>query len=170
VRSAKRRVGVSAKGREGVREIAVSYPKVKIQSTYEYKAPPEKVFTALIDPTVLQKCIEGCEQMENTGEDSYDAKLRIGVAGVKGNYAGKVRITEKKPPESFVLQAEGKGAPGWVKGTAKIQISAKGEGSELQCDAEGQVGGLIAAVGSRLVEAAGKKMLQDFLRKLGESL
>jgi uncharacterized protein len=154
----------------GVREIAVSYPKVKIQATYEYQAPPERVFTALIDPTVLQKCIEGCEQMEKTGEDSYDAKLRIGVAGVKGNYTGKVRITEKKPPESFILQAEGNGVPGWVKGRAKIQISAKGEGSELQCDAEGQVGGLIAAVGSRLVEAAGKKMLQDFLRKLGELL
>lgn len=108
--------------------------------------------------------------MEKIGEDCYDAKLRIGVAGVKGNYTGKVRITEKKPPESFILQAEGNGAPGWVKGTARIQISPKGEGSELQCDADGQVGGLIAAVGSRLVEAAGKKMLQGFLRKLEELL
>ena len=143
---------------------------MKIQATYRYEASPERVFTALIDPAVLQKCIEGCEQMAKAGEDSYDAKLKIGVAGIKGSYTGKVRITEKKPPESFVLQAEGNGAPGWVRGTAKIQIAAKGEGSELQCDAEGQAGGLIAAVGSRLMEAAGKKMLQDFLRKLGEQL
>jgi carbon monoxide dehydrogenase subunit G len=143
---------------------------MKVQATYEYKTPPEKVFTALIDPAVLQKCIEGCEQMEKTGEDSYDAKLRIGVAGVKGKYAGKVRISEKKPPESFTLQAEGNGAPGWVKGTAKIRIAPKDDGSELHCEADGQVGGLIAAVGSRLIEAAGKKMLQDFLRKLGEQL
>ena len=108
--------------------------------------------------------------MEKTGEDSYDAKLRIGVAGIKGNYTGKVRIAEKKPPESFTLQAEGNGAPGWVKGTAKIQIAPKGEGSELQCEADGQAGGLIAAVGSRLIEAAGKKMLKDFLRKISEQL
>ena len=143
---------------------------MKIQATHEYKAPPEKVFTALIDPAVLQKCIEGCEQMEKTADDSYDAKLKIGVAGIKGNYTGKVRIAEKKPPESFTLQAEGNGAPGWVKGTAKIQISPKGERSELQCDADGQAGGLIAAVGSRLIEAAGKKMLNDFLRKIGQQL
>jgi uncharacterized protein len=143
---------------------------MKIQATYEYNAPPEKVFNALVDPVVLQKCIEGCEHMEKTGEDSYDAKLRIGVAGIRGNYTGKVRISEKKPPESFTLQAEGNGAPGWVKGTAKIQLTSKGEGSELQCEADGQVGGLIAAVGSRLIEAAGKKMLQDFLRKIGEQL
>jgi uncharacterized protein len=143
---------------------------MKIQATYEYRAAPEKVFNALVDPAVLQKCIEGCEEMVKTGEDSYDAKLRIGVAGIKGNYTGKVRIADQKPPESFTLQAEGNGAPGWVKGTAKIQIVAKGEGSELGCDADGQAGGLIAAVGSRLIEAAGKKMLQDFLRKLGEQL
>jgi carbon monoxide dehydrogenase subunit G len=143
---------------------------MKIQATHEYKAPPEKVFTALIDPVVLQKCIEGCEQMEKTGEDSYNAKLKIGVAGVKGNYTGKVQILDKKPPESFTLQAEGNGAPGWVKGTAKIKMASKGDGSELQCEADGQVGGLIAAVGSRLVEAAGKKMLQDFLRKIGEQV
>jgi carbon monoxide dehydrogenase subunit G len=143
---------------------------MKIQATHEYKAPPEKVFTALIDPVVLQKCIEGCEQMEKTGEDSYNAKLKIGVAGVKGNYNGKVQILDKKPPESFTLQAKGNGAPGWVKGTAKIKMASKGDGSELQCEADGQVGGLIAAVGSRLVEAAGKKMLQDFLRKIGEQV
>ena len=98
---------------------------MKIQATHEYNAPPEKVFTALIDPAVLQKCIEGCEQMEKTGEDSYDAKLKIGVAGIKGKYTGKVRIAEKKPPESFTLQAEGNGTPGWVKGTAKIRIAPK---------------------------------------------
>jgi len=143
---------------------------MKIQATHEYKAPPEKVFTALIDPVVLQKCIEGCERMEKTGEDSYNAKLKIGVAGVKGNYTGKVQILDKKPPESFTLQVEGNGAPGWVKGTAKIKMASNGDGSELQCEADGQVGGLIAAVGSRLVEAAGKKMLQDFLRKIGEQV
>ena len=57
-----------------------------------------------------------------------------------------------------------------MKGKARIQISPKGEGSELQCESEGQVGGVIAAVGSRLVDAAAKKMLDEFFRKLGEEL
>ncbi len=143
---------------------------MKVSATREFNAPQEKVFAALIDPTILQKCIEGCEKMEKAGEDSYDAWLKIGVAGLKGSYAGKVRIQEKKPPESFTLQAEGKGGPGWVKGTAKIQISPKGERSELRCESEGQVGGLIAAVGSRLVDAAAKKMLDAFFRNLEHQL
>ena len=143
---------------------------MKLAATYAFKAPGEKVFAALVDPAILQKCIDGCEKMEKTGEDSYDAHLKIGVAGIKGSYVGKVRIAEKKPPESFTLQVEGKGSPGWVKGKARIQILPKGEGSELQCESEGQVGGLIAQVGSRLVEAVAKKMQDEFFKKLGQQL
>jgi carbon monoxide dehydrogenase subunit G len=143
---------------------------MKLSATRTFNAPREKVFSALVDPAILQKCIEGCEKMEKVGDDSYTAHLKIGVAGLKGSYVGKVRIEEKNPPESFTLQVDGKGSPGWVKGTARIRISSNGEGSELQCESEGQVGGLIAAVGSRLVEAAAKKMLDEFFRKLGQQL
>jgi carbon monoxide dehydrogenase subunit G len=37
---------------------------MKVSATREFNAPQEKVFAALIDPTILQKCIEGCEKME----------------------------------------------------------------------------------------------------------
>ena len=110
---------------------------MKLSVTYAFKAQQEKVFAALGEPAVLQKCIDGCEKMEKTGEDIYAAHLKIGVAGIKGSYVGNIRIEEKNPPESFTLQAEGKGSPGWVKGTAKIQISPKGDGSELQCEVRG---------------------------------
>jgi hypothetical protein len=143
---------------------------MKLAATYAFEAPQEKVFAALIEPAILQKCIDGCEKLEKTGEDRYDAHLKIGVAGIKGSYIGKIRIDEKKPPESFTLRAEGKGAPGWVKGAARIQIAPKDGGSELRCDAEGHIGGVIAAVGSRLVEAVAKKMLDEFFRKLAEQL
>jgi uncharacterized protein len=143
---------------------------MKLSATYTFLTQGEKVFAALVDPAILQKCIEGCEKIEKTGDDSYDAHLKIGVAGIKGSYVGKIRIAEKKPPESFTLQVEGKGSPGWVKGTARIQISPKNDGSELQCESDGQVGGLIAQVGSRLVEAVAKKMQDEFFRKLGQQL
>jgi uncharacterized protein len=143
---------------------------MKLLATRVFQASPEKVFAALTDPAVLQKCVEGCEEMQKTGDDHYQAKLKIGVAGIKGNYSGTVIIEDKNPPHSFTLRVGGNGTPGWVKGTAKIQISPKGEGSDLQCDSEGQVGGLIASVGSRLVEAAGKKMLDQFFNKLAGEL
>jgi carbon monoxide dehydrogenase subunit G len=62
---------------------------MKLAATYAFKAPGEKVFAALVDSAILQKCIDGCEKMEKTAEDSYDAHLKIGVAGIKGSYVGK---------------------------------------------------------------------------------
>jgi len=143
---------------------------MKLTATYIIAASREKVFSSVTDPDVLQRCIEGCEKMVKTGEESYDVHLRIGLAGLKGSYVGKVQLKDIKPPESYTLILEGKGAPGFVKGTARIQLSDKGSQTELLCEAEAQVGGLIAAIGSRLIEATAKKMMDEFFRKFGEQV
>ncbi len=138
---------------------------MKLTATYTIAAPREKVFTSITDPAVLQRCIDGCEKIVKTGEGDYDAHLKIGVAGLKGSYVGKVQLRDQKPPESYTLILEGKGGPGFVKGAARIQLVEKGAQTELHCDADAQVGGLIAAIGSRLIEAAAKKMMDEFFRK-----
>ncbi|MBI3849151.1 MAG: carbon monoxide dehydrogenase subunit G [Verrucomicrobia bacterium] len=143
---------------------------MKLTATYQIAASRDKVFSSLIDPDILQRCIDGCEKMVKTSAESYDAHLKIGVAGLKGNYIGKVQLKEQKPPESFTLIIEGKGGPGFVKGTAQIKLAEKGNQTELHCDADAQVGGLIAAIGSRLIEATAKKMMDEFFRKFSEQV
>ena len=95
---------------------------MKLSTTYHIKAPRAKVYAAITDPAVLQRCIEGCEKLVRTGEDAYDAHLQLGLAGIKGTYVGKVELTDKKAPESYTLHLSGKGAPGFVKGSARIQM------------------------------------------------
>jgi len=143
---------------------------MKLSGTYEINAPREKVFAAITDPNVLQRCIDGCEKMVKTADNSYDAHLKLGVAGLKGSYVGKVQLKDVKAPESYTLIMEGKGTPGFVKGSAKISLIDKGEKTDLRYEADAQVGGMIAAIGSRLVEAAAKKMMDEFFRKFGEQL
>jgi carbon monoxide dehydrogenase subunit G len=143
---------------------------MKLSGTYQVSAPRDKVYAAITDPVVLQRVIDGCEKMVQTGEDSYDAHLKIGLAGMKGSYVGKIQMKDRKPPESYTLIIEGKGGPGFVKGTARVQLAGKDGQTEIQCDADAQVGGLIAAVGSRLIEAAARRMMDEFFRKFGEQL
>jgi uncharacterized protein len=143
---------------------------MKLTATYTLPAAREKVFAAITDPAVLERVIDGCEKMVKTGEDSYDAHLKIGIAGLKGSYVGKVQLKDLKAPESYTLIIEGKGGPGFVKGTAKIQLADQSGQTELRCDADAQVGGMIAALGSRLIEPAAKKMMDEFFRKFGEVL
>lgn len=143
---------------------------MKLSGTYTIATPRDKVFAAITDPTVLQRVIDGCEKMVKTGEDSYDAHLKIGVAGLKGSYIGKVQLKDLKAPESYTLIIEGKGGPGFVKGVAKIQLTDKAGSTEVQCEADAQVGGMIAALGSRLIEPAARKMMDEFFRKFSQVL
>ena len=143
---------------------------MKLTTTQVFDAPREKVFAALNDPEILRKSIEGCEKLTLIGEDSYEAQLKIGLGAIKGSYKGKVQIKDKVEPESFTLVIEGKGGPGFVRSTAKVRLSANGDRTELHAEAEATVGGLIAAVGSRLVEGAARKMMADFFQKFGSQL
>ena len=141
---------------------------MNIQGSCNISAPPARVFEALIDPAILQRSISGCEKMEKTGDDEYNAHLKIGIASVKGSYVGKVRVTDKQPPHKFTLHLEGKGGPGFVKGSSVIELKEEGKGTKLTYTADVQVGGLIAAVGSRMVEAAAKKLAGEFFQKFSQ--
>ena len=141
-----------------------------IQGTHDLARPPAQVFEALNDPAILQQTIPGCEKLETTAADEYSAQLKIGIAAVKGSYAGKVRLSDQQPPNRFTLHLEGKGAQGFVKGTARVELKEKDQGTELRYTADVQVGGLIAAVGSRMIEAAAKKMAADFFQRFSTAL
>ena len=141
---------------------------MKLQGTHAIAAPPTRVFEALTDPAILQRAIPGCEKLEKTGEDEYNAHLKIGLAAIKGSYVGKVRLTDRQPPHKFTLHMEGKGAPGFVKGTTRVELQEESPGTKLSYTADVRVGGLIAAVGSRLIEAAAKKLSDEFFKKFAE--
>ena len=143
---------------------------MKLTLTSVVSAPPERVFAALVDPAVLQRCIPGCESLTPAGPDAYEATLKIGVAGLKGTYSGKAAIRDRQPPGSLTLGFEGKGGPGFVRGSAAITLTADGDATRVSAQADVQVGGLIAAVGSRLVEAASKKLADDFFKQLSREL
>jgi uncharacterized protein len=143
---------------------------MKIAIASVIPAPRDRVFAALVDPAILQRCIPGCETLTSTGPDTYEATLKIGVAGLKGTYGGRAAIRDKQPPDSLTLSFDGKGGPGFVRGSAGIALTADGEATRVACDADVQVGGLIAAVGSRLVDATAKKLADDFFKQLSKEL
>ncbi|MEK7674918.1 MAG: carbon monoxide dehydrogenase subunit G [Verrucomicrobiota bacterium] len=143
---------------------------MNIQGTHTIACSPAQVFAALTDPGILQRAIPGCEKMEKTGADEYNAHLKIGLASIKGSYVGKVRLRDQQPPHRFVLDMEGKGAPGFVKGSTLVELKEESRGTKLSYVANVQVGGLIAAVGSRVIEAAAKKLAAEFFQKFAAAV
>jgi carbon monoxide dehydrogenase subunit G len=143
---------------------------MKLEGSYEVKAPRQKVWSAFLDPEMLRKAIPGCEKLELTGPDEYKATLKIGVAAVKGTFEGKVRLADKKPPESYRLSAEGSGGPGFVRSDTVITLSDIDGGTRVSYSADVQVGGLIAGVGQRMLGGVSKMMADQFFNRMSEQL
>lgn len=135
---------------------------MNIEGTHKIDAPQDRVFAALTDPAILQKCIPGCEQMEKTGENQYQAKLTVGVGPVKGVFSATVSLEDIAAPKHYKLVVEGKGQPGFVKGTGTLDLSPDGEGTAIQYTGEVRVGGLLASVGQRMIQATSNMLAGRF--------
>jgi carbon monoxide dehydrogenase subunit G len=143
---------------------------MKIEGTYDVPVPRKKVWDAFLNPTQLKKAIPGCEKLEALGNDEFKATMKIGVAAVKGTFEGKVKLIDKKAPESFRLVAEGSGGPGFVKAETLITLTEIDGGTRVSYSADVQVGGLIAGVGQRMLGGVSKMMADQFFGKMSDLL
>jgi carbon monoxide dehydrogenase subunit G len=135
---------------------------MKVEGTYSFPAPPQKVWDLLLNPESLKSCIPGCESLTVAGPDRWDATMKVGVAAVRGTYKGKVAIVDKQEPSTYTLQVEGSGGPGFVKGSARVTLTPEGEGTRVGVDGDGQVGGPVAGVGQRMLGGVAKMLLNQF--------
>jgi len=143
---------------------------MKLEGSYDVPAPRAKVWDVFLNPKQLRKAIPGCEKLEALGDDEYKATLKIGVAAVKGTFEGKVRLLDKKPPESYRLAAEGSGGPGFVRADTVITLTDIEGGTRVSYSADVQIGGLIAGVGQRMLGGVSKMMADQFFTRMGELL
>jgi carbon monoxide dehydrogenase subunit G len=133
-----------------------------VNGSYPFAAPPEAVWKVLTDPVVIAGCLPGCDGLEPIGEDKYRAAMTLAVAAVSGNYTGTVSMLDKNPPRSYRLVVEGSGTPGFVNGEATIELLAEGAGTTVRVTGHGNVGGVIARVGQRLLGSVSKMMMDRF--------
>jgi carbon monoxide dehydrogenase subunit G len=139
---------------------------MKIEGTHVFQAPQERVWELLTAPQHLEKALPGCEKLLEREPGRYDAILKIGIAAIKGSYAGNVEIADPEPPTRFRLVGEGRGSPGFVKGEAVIELSPQGQATLIRYEGDMQVGGLIAGIGQRMMGGVTKMMLGQFFKNL----
>lgn len=139
---------------------------MKIEGTQTLRAPRERVYQALVDPEALQRCIPGCEKLERTGENTYAATLRAGVGAIKGDFQSTVRLEDMRPPEHYRIVVDGKGGPGFLKGSGDLDLEESDGGTVIKYTGDIQVGGPIAGVGQRMIQGTAKMMASQFFTAL----
>lgn len=127
------------------------------------QAPRQQVWEALNDPEILKACIPGCDSMERLGANELKATASIKIGPISAKFAGKVTLSDIDPPNGYTITGEGQGGvAGFAKGGASVHLTDMDGGTLLTYDVKAQVGGKIAQLGARLIDASAKQMSDAF--------
>ncbi len=144
---------------------------MEMSGQYRISAPRERVWQALNDPDVLRVCIPGCKSLEKGSDDALKATVQAKVGPVSATFKGNVTLTNIDPPNGYTISGEGKGGPaGFAKGGADVALADDGDGTLLTYTAKAQVGGKLAQVGARLIDATAKQMADQFFATFAEKV
>jgi uncharacterized protein len=142
-----------------------------ISGTYTLSAPREHVWSALQDPDTLRQTIPGCERLERADDGSYNVRLNVGVAAVKGVYDGKLRLTDLDPPARYRIVVDGKGLRGVLHGDGVLTLDAADANTTVvSYQGTALLGGALAGVGNRLAGNAAGMLIKSYFAKLGETV
>jgi uncharacterized protein len=143
---------------------------MKIEGSYPFAAPRDVVWPILTDPVVLASVMPGCETLETVGENQYHGILKIKVGPVQGKFQGDIVLADINSPESYNITVNGRGAPGFVKGTGSLRLEADGDMTTLHYSGDAQVGGRLASVGQRLLDTSANAIIRQSLEGLGQQV
>ena len=134
-------------------------------------ASQKDTWNALNDTEILKACVPGCESIEPTGENEFAVLMTARVGPVSAKFKGKMKLSNIQPPVSYDLAFEGQGGvAGFAKGSASVKLAAEGHSTRLSYSAKANVGGKLAQIGSRLVDAAAQKVAGDFFAAFNEKV
>jgi carbon monoxide dehydrogenase subunit G len=138
---------------------------MKLAGSYAFDAPRSVVWAALFDPEVLAKTLPGCEKLEREG-DTFKGDINVKMGPVQGKFQGKVDISDVKELEGYTMVVDGRGPAGFVK----ANVVADGDATRLDYDSDIQVGGKIASVGQRLLDASSRAIVKQSLEGLHQQI
>jgi hypothetical protein len=144
-----------------------------MEMTGEQLIPASQADTwkALNDPDFLKECVPGCESIDRVAENEYAVAMTARVGPVSAKFKGKLLISDLQPPHSYALAFEGQGGvAGFAKGSAQVALAPEGSATRLSYSAKANVGGKLAQIGSRLVDAAANKVANDFFSAFNERM
>ena len=128
-------------------------------------------WAALNDPEILKACVPGCESIERVTDNEYAVRMTARVGPVAAKFKGKLTLSDIQAPDSYSIAFEGQGgAAGFAKGGAHVRLAPQAESTKLSYDVKASVGGKLAQIGSRLVDAAANKVANDFFVAFNEKV
>jgi uncharacterized protein len=134
-------------------------------------ASQQDTWNALNDPEILKACVPGCEAIDPLAQNEFQVAMVARVGPVSAKFKGKLSLSDLDPPNSYSIAFEGQGgAAGFGKGSARVTLAPQEGGTRLGYTVNASVGGKLAQIGSRLVDAAARKIADDFFKAFNDKV
>ena len=126
------------------------------------EASPALCYQLLTDPEVLVRTMPGLKRMEPIGGNKYTADLEMGVAAIRGRYAGTLEIQDAVEGQSYRLVMDGQGSGGFVNVNMKVGFQPIEKGCDVTYEGEAKIGGTVAGVGQRMLSGVASFIMNQF--------
>jgi len=124
------------------------------------------VWRMLNSPAILRHCIPGCEELTARDEHHMTAVVALKIGPITARFSGAVTLVDVVAPARYAIVGEGKGGlAGFAKGRADVELIETGDATKLVYRVDVAVGGKLAQLGSRLIQATSRKLSEEFFRR-----
>jgi len=147
---------------------------VKVRETFEIAEPRERLWEFFEQVDRVAWCVPGVEDVSVV--DAENSRLRVTqtLGPLSATFDTKMRITSRDHGRSIAFTAVGRsvaGAAGNVRATNTVSLEdVDGGATRVIVEAEVALGGMLGAVGAKVVERQAKQMTTAFAGALQHEL
>lgn len=140
------------------------------EGSFETLALRKTVYDFLLSPKDIAPCFPDLQSMEVLSPDSFRAKVKVGISLVKGTMEFEFRTADKVPPSSAKLIGTGRGVGSTIDMQTRFTLEEAGAGTKVGWVADVNVGGIMAGLGTKLLDSTSSKMVGQVIENLKNRL
>jgi carbon monoxide dehydrogenase subunit G len=125
---------------------------MKVDGTKKFAARRETVWTVLNDPARMAKLLPGVESFDVQDDRHWSAKVKVPLGMGALPLSFQFEKTEEREPEYARLTAKGNGVGAIIKMDTQFHLTADGDGTDMQWQADVGIAGPVGSMGQRVLQ------------------
>jgi carbon monoxide dehydrogenase subunit G len=147
---------------------------IKIEKSFQVPEPADQVWKVISNPRSVATCVPGARITEVVDEKTYKGVIKIKLGASVTDYKGEAHI-ERLDDQAQEIEMIGKGQDVRGKGGATMKLTAKVRalpegGTEVVTISELNVIGILAQMGSRMIQEVANQIFEEFTKNLRRQL
>ena len=136
-----------------------------IEEEFAVDAPLAHVWDCIRDPSFVAPCVPGCQDVEDVGEGTYRAAVKVGIGPIKTTFNLDIEVLEETPPGFARIETRGQEGTNASRLTAKSELTLTASGNDatqVHYKSDVQVVGRLAKYGLGIMKKKAKSLGAEF--------